>query len=182
MKPSFILEECGQKQRKAGDQTIIIISPCSCVWSSNEKHWAGTRRDGRSRRTGISQKFSHERQTWNQCRKITQKLVKSFTCWVKTRMVEKHAHQHICQLHPVDPENEFAARKKKSVHIFPGFKVSAYSQKHVDVCLVASETSLWAYKRPGVWNGGHPRWPRGTTAALKDTSEFGGCLPDWALK
>lgn len=49
----------------------------------------------------------------NQCRKITRKLVKSFTCWVKTRMVEKHAHQHICQLHPVDPENEFSARKKK---------------------------------------------------------------------
>lgn len=113
MKPSFILEECGQKQRKAGDQTIIIISPCSCVWSSNKKHWAGTRGDGRSLRTGISQKLSHERQTWNQRRKITRKLVKSFTCWVKTRMVEKRAHQHICQLHPVDPENEFSARKKK---------------------------------------------------------------------
>lgn len=86
---------------------------CSCVWSSNEKHWAGTRGGGRSLRTGISQKLSHERQTWNQCRKITRKLVKSFICWVKTRMVEKHAHQHVCQLHPVDPENELSARKKK---------------------------------------------------------------------
>lgn len=64
--------------------------------------------------------------------------------------------KQICQLHPVDPKNKFSARQKKqqSVHIFSGFKVSAYSRKHVHVCLIAlhgaSKISLWAYKRPGV--------------------------------
>lgn len=149
MRPSFILEECGQKQRRAGYQTIIIISPYICVGSSNERHW------GRNMGRWEEFKKGNFTNTWNQCKKIMRKLVKSFTSWVKTCMVEKHAHQQICRLHPIDPKNKFSAWKKICQYTF--FQVSKpvpTAKKHVHVCLIArhgaSKISLWAYKRPGV--------------------------------
>lgn len=92
--------------------------------SSNERHW------GRNMGRWEEFKKGNFTKTWNQRKKTMRKLVKSFTSWVKTCMVEKHAHQQICWLHPIDAKNKFSAWKKKmSVHIFPGFKASAYSQR-----------------------------------------------------
>lgn len=88
---------------------------------------AGTGGDGRSLRKGISQKLFHEGQT---CKKRTRKLVKSFAYCVKTCMVEKHASQQICQLHPVEPKKKFSARKKTTVtpH-FSGFQSQCLQPK-----------------------------------------------------
>ena len=108
MKPSIISEECGQKQRRAGYQSIIIISPSICVSSSNERHGAGTWGDGRSLRKGSSQKLSHEIfQTSVRLPRNGEPLH-----WVKMHVIEKHADQRISQLRLVDPKNTFSARKK----------------------------------------------------------------------
>lgn len=124
---------------------------------------AGTFGDRRSLRNRILQKLFHERQTWNQCKKMTRKLVKSFAeskhAWWKNMHVKQ-----ICWLHPVNPPKHFFSQEKKKKRkvstIFSRFQ-SQCLQPGACTCLSAiaqhsvSKISLWAYKRPDV----STRWP-----------------------